>query len=120
MVLVKEKPNESTATVPEKLFFQVFLGFKKPDGSVSMFVEGVANGCDIYHKLALIFNRLPREIYEKMSDLADSGQDAFMQEYLALEDASHAVARASLFAHTSGCVCFLKQQGFFFIKETKK
>lgn len=120
MVIVQGEPEATTSVAPENFFFQVFLGFRKPDGSVSLFAEGVSNGCEIYAKLAKIFARKPRDIYESMRHLADGKGDAFMQEYLTVERASQAVANASLFAHTSMCYCFCKQEGFFYITEIKK
>ena len=111
---VKESPVTNVGVTPEKLFFQIFLSFKKPNQTMSA-------DCDIFHKLAQIFNRNPRDIYESLCDLAWGGkQEVFMQEYLTMEDASMAVAQASLFAHTSGCTCYLKQEGNFKIKEVKK
>lgn len=121
MSLVLEKPQSLVKTVPEKLFFQVFLGFKKPDGYVSLFIESMPTGCGIYHKLAEIFKREPGEIYKCMSELAFGGKsEVFMQEYVSLAEASEATARGSLFANTSCCICFLKQEAFFQIKELKK
>ena len=121
MSVVMEKPQKLVETVSEKLFFQVFLAFKKPGGHVSVFFESDLGGCGIYHKLAEIFSREPGEIYKCMCELAFGGKsEVFMQEYVSLAEASEATARASLFANSSGCICFLKQGAFFQIKEVKK
>lgn len=120
MVLVQDRPETTAEVVPENFFFQVFLGFRKPDGAVSLFFGDGTSGCGVYAALAEIFQRPPREIYNAMCDLVFEKGNGFMQEYLTIEDASQAVASASLFAHRSNCFCFRKQEGFFYIKETKK
>ena len=106
----------------EKLFFQVFLEFKNPKGITSLFMGDLGFGdigCGIYTYLSRIFKRSPRDMYESVLRVCEGGS-IFMQKYLSLEDASEAVARASLFAHVVQCTCFIDQGGFFFIKEVKK
>lgn len=123
MIVTLEAPQVSLGknsdTTTEKCFFQVFLEFRKPDGSVSIFFGDGTSGCGVYAALAKIFERKSHEIYEVMSALAFEGGDGFMQEYLSLEEASGAMARAILFADTCGCVCFLKQGARFYIKERR-
>jgi hypothetical protein len=104
----------------EKIFFQVFLGFKNPNGGITMFSEGSTIDCGVYDRLGEIFHKPPRVIYESICNLVYKKGEAFMQEYLTLESASGAVAKASLFANTAKCTCFLIQQAFFEIKEVKK
>ncbi len=120
MPSVIEKVEEAVVTSPEKLFFQVFLGFKKPRGIATVFVGDGTDGCGVYAILAEIFQRSAWEISQVMAELAWNGGDGFMQEYLSLGDASQAVGKASLFAHRTGCVCFRLQQAYFHIKETRK
>ncbi len=93
MLTVIEKPQQVPSTITEKLFFQVFLEFRKPDGSVSLFYGDGESGCGVYAALAEIFQRPPREIYQTMCDLAFGEGTGFMQEYLSLDDASGAVVR---------------------------
>jgi len=102
----------------KKQFFRVYLGFRKPDGSVSMFWGDGTSGCGVYAALAKIFQKSPKEIYDVMCGLSFRKGDGFMQEYLSLEDASGAMTKATLFADTAGCICFMKQGAHFYIKES--
>ncbi len=113
-------PSQSEIGKPEteKRLFKVFIGFKKPKGMLSIFFEG-GPGCGVYQSLGEIFRRPPREVYENVEALVWRSGNGFMQEYLSLDDASFAVARASLFADTSRCTCFLLQKAYFYIRETK-
>lgn len=120
MSSVIEKPQHLSITSTEKLFFRVFLEFRKPCGGVSFFHDDGESGCGVYSALAKIFQRPPREIYDAICDLAFNKGTGFMQEYLSLDDASGAMTKAILFADTAGCVCFLRQQARFYIKEEKK
>jgi dihydrofolate reductase len=101
--------------ISQKSFYRVYLRFRKPEGGVSVF-----GGCNVYQSLGNIFNKLPEEIYLSVCKLVYENGDGFMQEYLTAEDASKAVAEASLFAHVARCVCFLKQSASFYIEECKK
>ncbi len=110
----------TAVTSSEKFFHQVFLGFRKPDGSVSLFFGDGTSGCGVYAALAEIFQRAPREIYDIICGLAFEEGSGLMQEYLSLEEASDAVGKASLFAHVSQCLCFRKQEAYFYIKGVRK
>lgn len=103
----------------EERLYRVFIGFRKPRGFISIFFEGNYAGCGVYESLGKVFKRPPQEIYESIFRLLSQGGNGFMQEYLSLDDASFAVAQASLFANTSECTCFLEQQAYFYITETK-
>lgn len=120
MSMVIGKPEKLVELTPEKHFFQVFLAFRKPNGYLSAFFDGSNTGCGVNQALGLIFNRSAREIYMILFDLVKGIGDGFMREYLSLEEASAAVAKASLLAHTVKCDCFLKQEAYFHIKETTK
>lgn len=119
MSKVIEMPTTTSITESAKCFHQVFLTFRQPDGSVSLFYGDGDSGCGIYKALGEIFERTPREIYDVMYELAFKGGDGFMQEYLSLEAASNAVGKASMFAHVSQCFCFRKQGANFFIRERR-
>ena len=112
-----ERPRATTdkKVAEGRQFFKVFLGFRKPDGMVS-----VSSSCNIYERLGEIFQKPPEEIFRSVGKLVYENGDGFMQEYLSLEDASLAVAKASLFANIAMCVCFLKQEAYFYIRETKE
>lgn len=73
MIDAKQKPEVFADLAPQKIFFQVFLSFKKPDGYVSLFIESVPTGCGIHHKLAQIFNRTPAEMDKCLCELAWGG-----------------------------------------------
>ena len=120
MATVLEKTISSAKTVPEKLYYKVFLAFRKPDGGISIFIGDGSNDCGVYAALAKIFQKHPREIYEAISKLAYEGGDGFMQEYLSLDEAATAVSQATLFANMSLCFCFKRQEAHFYMKEVKK
>jgi hypothetical protein len=115
MPAVIEKPEASADQATQKHFFRIFLEFRKPDGSASLFYGDGTSGCGVYAALAKIFDRSPKEIYDTLCDLAYEKGNGFMQEYLSLEDASAALTKAILFSDTVDCVCFLKQEARFYI-----
>lgn len=120
MSTVINESRTSTGDATQKHFFQVFLEFRKPDGLVSLFYGDGTSGCGVYAALAKIFERSPAEIYDILCALAFERGDGFMQEYLTLDEASTALTKAILFSDTVGCVCFLKQEARFYIKDEKK
>lgn len=107
--------GESSERKAEKIFFQVFLGFRKPMGMISF-----GGSCSVNEHLGKIFNKDPQEICQSIFGLMFQGGNGFMQEYFSLDDASHAVTQAALFANITMCLCFLKQEAYFYIKESKK
>lgn len=113
--LPKVSADQLSQIETEKLFFRVHLGFRKPDGKISIEAD-----CNVYIHLGNIFDKKPEEISKSVCDLVYKNGDGFMQEYLTLEDASTAVAQASLFANITKCSCFLRQEAHFYIKEVKK
>lgn len=119
MTTILEEPEVSVDQSPEKktkkLFYQVFLGFRQPLGLISF-----GGTCNVNEYLGRIFNKDPQEICGSIFWLMFQGGDGFMQEYLSLNDASYAVAQASLFANISMCRCFLIQEAYFYIKEFER
>lgn len=119
MPTISEVPTMSVNQLPEKevgkVFFQVFLGFKKPDGKISIEAD-----CNVYIHLGNIFGKSPEEIRQNIFAFVYKNGDGFMQEYMTLDDASCATARASLFANRTKCTCFLRQEAHFQIKEVEK
>lgn len=97
-------------------FYDVFLAFREPDGSISFFYGDGTSDCGVYAALATIFERTPKEVCEILVGVA-SGNAGFMQRYLSQDEASGAIAKASLFAHVSRCHCFFKQGAYFYMKE---
>lgn len=96
----------------KKVFFRVYVGFRKPCGLISF-----GGSCNVNEYLGRIFNKSPQEICQSIFGLMFQGGEGFMQEYISLDDASYAVTQASLFANISQCTCFLVQEAYFYIKE---
>lgn len=114
-----EEVVSSTEEKPESIIFQVFIGFRKPDGGITLLVGDGTNDCGVYAALAKIFNRTPWEIFSAISAHVQQSGSGLMQEYTKKDDAAMAVTQASLFANQARCVCFLRQEAYFYIKETK-
>jgi hypothetical protein len=117
MTIVIDRPKAAAKpkakTQEERRTYRVFLGFGRPRG-VSAF-----DSCGIYERLGEVFERPPLEIYQSVVKLVFHGGEGLMREYLTLDEAAGAVAKASLVVHQAQCGCFMIQEGRFRIAEVK-